>query len=61
MRMHQNTTAVNSDDIAYTSPSTAENQNVSVYAKANEPTKPLPIIEMAWNVDISALLLFVPF
>ena len=29
-RISQNTTAVNSDDEAYTSPSTAENQNVSL-------------------------------
>ena len=29
-RISQNTTAVNSDEKAYTSPSTAENQNVSL-------------------------------
>ena len=29
-RIAQNTTEVNNDDIAYTSPSTAENQNVSL-------------------------------
>src|SRR5690606_12486955 len=42
--MAQNTTAVQRDDIAYTSDSTAENQNVSenVYAKA--PTAPAPRI-----------------
>src|SRR5690606_6181620 len=36
----QNTTAVQREDIAYTSDSTAENQNVSVKAYASAPTTP---------------------
>src|SRR5690606_37695773 len=39
----QNTTAVHKEDMAYTSDSTAENQNVSEKAYANAPTKPAPI------------------
>src|SRR5574344_865014 len=44
--MAQNTIAVNSEDIAYTSPSTAENQNVSEKQYASAPTAPLPRIAM---------------
>ena len=40
--MHQTTRAVNRDDIAYTSPSTAENQNVSEKQYARAPTAALP-------------------
>ena len=40
--MSQNTTAVNREDIAYTSPSTAENQNVSEKAYTSAPTRPEP-------------------
>ena len=47
--------AVNVDDIAYTSPSVAENQNESekVYAKA--PTNPLPKIPIFWAKESSLL------
>ena len=38
----QSTRAVTSEDIAYTSPSTAENQNVSEKQYARAPTAPLP-------------------
>ena len=38
----QSTRAVTSEDIAYTSPSTAENQKVSEKQYANAPTAPLP-------------------
>ena len=38
----QNTSAVNSEDIEYTSASTAENQKVSENVYANAPTKPAP-------------------
>ena len=41
------TSAVNNDDIAYTSPSTAENQKVSEKQYANEPMAPLPKINIA--------------
>ena len=43
----QNTRAVNSEDIAYTSPSTAENQKVSEKQYARAPTAPLPKMAMA--------------
>ena len=46
--MAQNTSAVTSDDIAYTSPSTAENQNVSLYVYARAPTAPEPKIVMTF-------------
>src|SRR5690554_6656057 len=39
-RIAQNTTAVNKEDRPYTSASTAENQNVSVNAYAEAPTRP---------------------
>ena len=42
LSMSQNTTAVNNDDEAYTSPSTALNQNVSLNVYANAPTAPAP-------------------
>ena len=44
----QTTKAVKSDDIAYTSPSTAENQNVSEKQYANAPMAPLPQINIVW-------------
>ena len=40
--MAQNTKAVKNEDIPYTSPSTAENQNESVKAKLMAPTTPAP-------------------
>ena len=43
LTMAQNTKAVKRDDMAYTSPSTAENQNESEKVKARAPTSPLPI------------------
>ena len=45
--MAQNTMAVNNDDIAYTSPSTAENQNVSEKQYASAPTIPAPYMAIA--------------
>ena len=42
--MAQNTRAVNNDDVAYTSASTAENQNVSEKAYARAPVSPAAII-----------------
>ena len=45
--MAQNTKAVKSEDIAYTSPSTAENQNVSEKQYARAPTAPEPYIAIA--------------
>ena len=39
----QKAIAVKQLDIAYTSPSTAENQNESLNVKAKDPTKPEPI------------------
>ena len=47
MVIAQNTAAVNSELIAYTSPSTAENQNVSEKQYASEPIMPEPITAMA--------------
>src|SRR4026207_1148825 len=52
LRIAQNTMAVKKDDIAYTSPSTAENQNESAKPLANAPTIPAPI-----NTIISAVLI----
>ena len=40
----QNTTAVKSEEYAYTSPSTALNQNVSLNVYANAPTTPEPMM-----------------
>ena len=40
----QNTAAVKNDDVAYTSPSTAENQNESEKVKASAPVAPAAII-----------------
>ena len=45
----QNTIAVKSEDIAYTSPSTAENQNVSLKQYARAPTAPDPKIAIAFE------------
>ena len=45
--MHQNTRAVTSEDMAYTSPSTAENQNVSLKQYARAPTAPEPNMAIA--------------
>ena len=45
----QNTRAVTRDDIAYTSPSTAENQNVSLKQYARAPTAPDPKIAIAFD------------
>jgi hypothetical protein len=42
--MPQKTSAVTSEEIAYSSPSTAENQNVSENAYASAPNIPLPMI-----------------
>src|SRR6478609_10172096 len=39
-KMHHTTTAVEKDDMAYTSASTAENQNESENAYVSEPTMP---------------------
>ena len=52
LRIDQKTTAVNKEDIAYTSPSTAENQNESekVYAKA--PIRPPNNMENFENKDM---------
>ena len=41
--MAQNTSAVNNEDNAYTSPSTAENQKLSLNVYANAPTAPAPM------------------
>ena len=38
----QNTMAVNNEDMAYTSPSTAENQNVSEKQYTRDPIMPEP-------------------
>ncbi len=51
----QNTSAVNSDDIAYTSPSTALNQNVSENVYASAPTAPEAIIAIACPFVISSV------
>ena len=40
LNIAQNTKAVKNDDIAYTSASTAENQNESVKVKESAPVKP---------------------
>ena len=42
LRMSQNTRAVQNDEKAYTSPSTAENQNVSLHVYASAPQRPDP-------------------
>ena len=44
----QNTRAVKRDDMAYTSPSTAENQNVSLNVYARAPTAPDPKMAIAF-------------
>ena len=46
--MAQNTRAVISEDMAYTSPSTAENQNVSLNVYARAPTAPEPKMAIAF-------------
>jgi hypothetical protein len=50
--MHQKTTAVNKDDMAYTSASTAENQNESDTAYAMAPIKPAPRIKILWLFEV---------
>src|SRR5690606_28835619 len=55
-RIAQNTTAVQREDMAYTSVSTAENQNVSEKVYANAPTNPAPMIWNYWAVVISGSL-----
>ena len=49
--MAQKTIAVTSEDIAYTSPSTAENQNVSLNVYASAPTAPDPKMVMAFATE----------
>ena len=51
--MSQNTRAVQNDEKAYTSPSTAENQNVSLHVYTNAPHKPEPRIAMVFGKEIS--------
>jgi hypothetical protein len=50
-KIAQKMSAVNRDDIAYTSPSTAENQNESVKVYDNEPIIPLPKIAIICPFD----------
>ena len=52
LRIDQKTIAVKREDVAYTSPSTAENQNESEKVNANSPTKPVPIMEIISEVEI---------
>jgi len=54
--MAQNTTAVNNDDMAYTSASTAENQKVSLKQYANAPTAPAPHMDITSALVISSPL-----
>ena len=49
--MAQKTAAVNKDDIAYTSPSTAENQNESEKVNARAPTNPAPQIAIEFDEE----------
>ena len=49
--MSQNTSAVQNEEKAYTSPSTAENQNVSLQAYIMAPQKPLPKITSIFSGD----------
>ena len=51
LRIIQNTAAVNRDDMAYTSASTAENQKVSDQQYARAPTTPAPMRENACPAD----------
>ena len=53
LRMAQKVMAVKNDDMAYTSPSPAENQNESEKVKAREPTSPLPSMAYMLASDIS--------
>src|SRR5512133_2385446 len=52
--MAQKTTAVKSEEVAYTSPSTAENQNVSEKAYARAPVSPAPSTAITLPVVKSA-------
>src|SRR4051812_44980186 len=57
--MAHTTKAVNSDDMPYTSPSTAENQAESENVQANAPTMPAPInTQILSIVSSSGLLTF---
>jgi len=53
-KIAQNTAAVKNDESAYTSPSTAENQNESVKVKAMAPTNPLPQMLICSALDNSS-------
>ena len=52
LRIAQKTTAVKREDVAYTSPSTAENQKESENAYANAPTTPAPIMAISSYMEI---------
>ena len=57
--MHQNVAAVKSEDIAYTSPSTAENQNESEKVYASDPIKPEDKISIISSVLTSWFLIII--
>ena len=52
-KIHQNVTAVKKEDIAYTSPSTAENQNESEKVYASDPITPAAITENIFGKENS--------
>ena len=54
--MHQKMTAMNNDEKAYTSASTAENQKESETAYAVAPTKPAPRIEILVELDVTQVV-----
>lgn len=59
--MAQKTIAVKNDEVAYTSPSTAENQNESLKVNANAPTIPAPIMAIVDAVEASDPLFTISF
>ena len=52
--MSQNTKAVQNDEKAYTSASTAENQKVSLHVYANAPHTPPPKISSIFHSEMSS-------
>ena len=57
--MHQKVAAVKREDIAYTSPSTAENQNESEKVYASDPINPEDKISIISSVLISWFLIII--
>src|SRR5438093_452680 len=54
LKIAQKTIAVKNEELAYTSPSTAENQNESLNVYAKAPTRPAPMTAINWEEVDSA-------